>query len=244
MAVGGSSKPDLVLFVGPVELKNLTAVKFSRPTEVHMIRTDNTSEAFRNLGRQGLEKVVLSKLRRPLSDFRRVAITAYSKGGSFTDQVLRDPLIQDRVDAVILLDALFGSEHEGLKQFFDRAADGEKLLVVTNSNNQASAGLSKRARESVVDLVGDEDLGDEPPIGRMPIPAGGVVRNLGDFFWYDYVTAAGQSQIPHGAHHDLGDEVWEAYLSPYFSETSKFPLLATLGIGVALGTAIWFGTKG
>lgn len=243
MAVG-NSKPDLVLFVGPVELANLAPVTFSRPTEVAMIRTDNTSAAFRDLGRQGLEKVVLSKVKRPLSDFRRVAITAYSKGGSFTDQVLRDPAMQERVDAVILLDALFGSEHAGLHDFFERAADGEKLMVVTNSNNQASANLAKRARESVVDLVGNdlEHLGDAPTLGRMPRPDGGV-QNLGDFFWYDYVTVNGQSQITHAAHHDLGDEVWEAYLSPYFSE-SNFPLLATLGVGIAFGTAIWFGKKG
>ena len=246
MGVATEGRPDLVLFVGPVDQRKLREVQFERPTEIVTVHApSDTSASYRTLGAQGLAQVVPALTDKSVNSYRKIAISAFSKGGSFTDEILKDPDTRDRVDAVILNDAVFGSQHSGLQPFLDRAAAGEKLMVVTNTNNRASAALPKRARESVEDLIGSEvgtRLDETAPELGMPTPSGGVWQ-LGDFFWYDYVKPTGENDISHAAHHDLADETWEAHLVPYFKGV-KFPVfLAAAGLTAMIGAIVWLGRK-
>lgn len=231
---------DLVLFVGPVEVRNLRTIQFEHPTDIIMIRGGNTSDEFRAMARQGLDNIVTKKTGKSLREFRKVAISAYSKGGSFTDEVLRVPAIMDRIDAVILNDAVFGSQHEALREFFTLAASGERLMVITSTNNQASVNLPKRARESVLELIGPDvgSLRQVAPGVSMPVPSGGV-WNEGEFYWYDYVKPNGVNDIEHGAHHDLAEDTWEAHLVPFFGGGSRlmqfFQKTTVIGAAIRMG---------
>lgn len=240
-------KPDLVLFAGPVIFKEeFSAIPWERPTEVVEVRApQDVSSSYRELGRQGLAEIVQRFTGKSPADFDQIALTAWSKGGSLVDEVLRNSGDRSRVGAVVLNDALFGSEHTGTHAFLEEAARGEKLLVVTNTNNRASASLPKRARESVEEMIGPqigEALIAVPPAGEMPRPSGGV-WNVGDFFWYDYVQPNGQNDISHAEHHDLAPTTWEAHLVPYFAGSKLPTLLAFAGATALIGTAIWVSRK-
>lgn len=233
-------KPDLVLFAGPVILKeHFESVPWTRPTEVVMVRDGLTSADFRVLGDHEFTDIVRKYTGREPSAFRKIAISAWSKGGSFTDQLLRRPEALQRLDAVVLNDAVFGSKHEGLRAFMDQAVQGKKLLVLTNTNNVASDVISKRARESVEELVGDTaSRMDKVSGGELMPEASGGVWKVGDFFWYDYVKSSGVNDISHAAHHDLAADTWSTHLVPYFEDRgNNNMLLAMLGVA-AVGAAV------
>lgn len=241
--MASEGRPDLVLFVGPV-IEPSRDVEFSRPTDVVVVHApQDTSASYRALARQGLRNIIPDVTGKSLDSYRKIAISAFSKGGSFTDEVLAG---EDLVDAVILNDAVFGDQHQNLKKFLQRAASGDKLMVITNSNNRASAAVPMRARESVEALIGDEigeQLESAEPAGNMPIPSGGVWK-LRDFFWYDYVDPdTGENDISHLAHHDLAEDTWDAHLVPYFRGTQFPVLLASAGLTFLLGAVIFFGRK-
>lgn len=235
-------KPDLVLFTGPVLLKeHFSDVDWKRRTAIVPVRADqDISTAYRALGQKGLRHIVKRFTGKDPEDFQKIAIAAWSKGGSLTDAVLRDPESRQQVSAVVLNDALFGSDHAGIAEFLGEAADGEKLLVITNTNNRASANIPKRARESVTDLLDETEvrLTEARSRGKMPEPSGGVWQ-AGDFFWYDYVQPNGQNDISHAEHHDLAPVTWDAHLAPHLGR-SKFPVfLAMAGAASLIGVAVW-----
>lgn len=235
-----SEKPDLVLFVGPVDLRQLKKVKFDRPTEIVMVHAPfDASSSYRNLGKKGILKVIQDATGKSADEYKKIAISAFSKGGSFTEEVLRDADTRKYyVDAVILNDAVFGSDHEGFQRFLvEEALPGSKLMVVTNSNNRASDTIATRARESVVEMVGDSGylLNEVEPAGDMPEPSGGV-WNKGKFFWYDYVKPTGVNDITHAAHHNLAANTWESHLVSFFRGIKLPIMLAAVGLLTMFGT--------
>lgn len=238
-----TGKPDLVLFAGPVILKEeFDNVDWKRPTVVEAVHAPaDISSSYRQLGTKSLDEIVSEYVGGTAADYDKIALAAYSKGGSFVDQLLRIRGNRDRVSAVILNDAVFGSQLDGLSSFLQQAAAGEKLMVVTNSNNQASPSLPKRARESVEDMIGPQvgnALVSVDPAPGMLIPSGGV-WSLGDFYWYDYVQPNGVNDISHGAHHDLAPETWQAHLAPYLDRGGAKFLLALASVAALVGISVW-----
>lgn len=241
MAIEG--RPDLVLFAGPVETSRLRNVQFEHPTEVVMVRGPTTAAGFRELAKVGLEELVPRLTGKTLDSYRKVAISAYSKGGSFTDELLRDPQTRSRINAVVLNDAVFGSLHEGLMSFVPLAADRGKLMIITNTNNKASENLPKRARESVEDLLGNQTtrMDNVEAKAPMPDPVGGVWK-AGNLFWYDYVhPQTGQNQLTHAQHHDLADETWQAHLVPFFTGLKFNVFLVAAALTTVLAATVWLG---
>ncbi len=219
---------DLVLFAGPVVVSALGTIPWRRPTVVVPIQGSGSSY-FAQLAEQlrGSDGRILPNLLQryaPNVNVDKLALCAYSAGHGLLDRVFQVPEDRERIDASIVSDATFSSfgapPKEGYVQFGVDAALGRRLFVSTTANT--SDGSHATGRDSWLSVWDEIEQRTGKPAHRaslepgMPAPSGGVWGIGTALTWYDYADASGQSDISHGAHHDLAGAAWGAYLAPYF----------------------------
>ncbi|MFZ5897268.1 MAG: hypothetical protein ACOY0T_39785 [Myxococcota bacterium] len=92
---------------------------------------------------ESVEKVMAKRTNNPNAHIRRLGLSAWSAGYGAVQNILSDPWGREHVDTVVLLDGLHcGYQGKSLNaaqlkpflEFSARAADGERLMVVTHSS--------------------------------------------------------------------------------------------------------------
>jgi len=165
----------------------------------------------------------------------RVAFVSYSAGFGFVDALLRSSTARADIDAVFSIDSAFGGLKEGYAAYGARAARGAALLVATSANTGGDASWAptwSRAAE----LAGQPSL-PASPRAALPDPSGGVFRLGTAAWWYRFVDAGGDSELPHWEQHQLVAPLLGAYLLPRWSGASAW----WVGVGILSGAALWAG---
>lgn len=198
---------DLVFWTGPVTARNLSAVRWRRPTKV-IVQNSGTggaigSSAFASFA-QGLGADPLATLASQhgatIDQFERVALAGFSAAHGLIDVVLRRAVSRKRVSVVGSFDAYFTGASRSVKPGYDAfarmACDGARVMVMTTSH-VGGPGYPP-ANEAVRPLV--DPLGLQPaelPACITERPA--TVMGRGGFVWADYANLPSlkQSHLRH-----------------------------------------------
>jgi hypothetical protein len=166
----------------------------------------------------------------------RVAFVGFSAAHGFLNPLTNNDADREAISALLLLDATFGGGKSGYVKFVEDAARGERLLVTTTSNTGGDESWKPVWKEASV-RVGDTS---EPVSARspMPEPSGGVWRLGQDAYYYRFVDAKGQTELPHWEMHHITNAVLEAHLAPYWSAV-RWPMIVGGAIAVAGAAAAW-----
>ena len=141
----------------------------------------------------------------------RIAFVGFSAAHGFLNPLAANDADRADISAYLLLDATFGGGKTGYQAFLRDAAAGERLLVTATSNSGGDTDWRR-----VMDAVG---IAPEPTEARgsMPVASGGVYR-IGELgFWYSFVDAKGDTELPHTSMSKLRAPILESYLIPYWS---------------------------
>lgn len=163
----------------------------------------------------------------------RVAFVGHSAPHGFLDPFATNDADRRQTSAYILLDATFGGGKDGYKAFATDAVAGERLLVTSTANTGGDDGW-QLVWNDVLARTGasPKAIAARPP---MPEPSGGVTELGKLLFWYRFVDAKNQSELPHWHHHELALPMLEAYLVPYWRGELGSSWMKPLAIAVAAG---------
>lgn len=117
----------------------------------------------------------------------------------------------DRIAALVLLDASFGSGKDGYVRFVQEAAEGQRLLVATTGDTGGDDSWMP-VWEQAADELGLDPVPVEPR-GGVPPPAGGAWQ-LGDLA-YTLRYVPGQPGTRHWEQGAFLPELLGGYLAPY-----------------------------
>ncbi len=193
------------------------------------------SQLWQHLG--GSAGGVVAKLKKKYGIDGRVAFVSFSAGHGFMAPLLNND--RDRADtsAVILLDSTFGGGKDGYVKAARAAAEGRMLLVTTTSNTGGDKDWKSYVWDPVVQSgVHPEVASAVPP---MPQPSGGVYR-AGDLWYYKFVDAKGNTELPHWEMSKVLNAVLVAHLFAYWGgEKPRDWLWWGLGLGAAALGGLW-----
>lgn len=231
-----ATKPDLVLFAGPVVVdKTFSAIPWRNPTIVRQV-TGSGSDYFKTLagqlrGQDGriLPNLVSRYAGGTIDDYGGIALSSFSAGWGLLNEVAKIPADVNRLTGFLMMDSAFGYKLEGFRQLAGRAAmKSDKLVFFSNTNNSANPalGILRTGKETVKEIMDGmqadtgRDLVKLSPRFPMPTPSGGV-WGAGSLVWYDYVKPGAPANtgndLTHEQHNYLAAKAWEAYLAPAFA---------------------------
>jgi hypothetical protein len=241
---------DLVLYFGPVYITaEMKKLPWGNPTELRAFGCEMSS-CSSMLGvyvdEQGriLPKLVKKLTGKDISEFRSIAFSSFSAGWYSVNRIFQIDADRARVCAHLSMDSSFGSGLKGYEAFAKEASLGQKLMVLTNTNNAANPalGILKTSRQTVKEILSKvpELSPSICPLG-VPVPSGGVWRR-GGLYWFDYVKPGSASNqgndFTHGEHaNKLAPLFWKSLLIPYL-RGSFFSLVSLAALMVA---AVWWG---
>lgn len=192
-----------------------------------------------------LRSIAKAAGRDPVSgpDFRKWCLTCWSAGGQVAKDVcvageLLDP--QPVPDAIVLLDAVYGSKPPGAKRgdgqvvwdtslqalarYALSAARGERIMVLFHSRISTSYASSKECVEAIVRHVEaelGERLGPDPTASADMLDHHGFVEAIA-YGNLHVVEFAGMGADEHIAEAHLYDEVWKLWI-PWTRDTDAAP---------------------
>lgn len=152
--------------------------------------------------------------RNKISDPERVAFLGFSAAHGLLNPLANNDRDRSMISAYVLLDASFGGGKTGYTKFVTDAARGERMLVTTTAftgGDESWAPVWAAAESALGEQA--KTIEARPP---MPSPSGGA-QQLGKLaFYYRYVNAQGQGELPHWEMHKVQTEIVSAYLLPYW----------------------------
>jgi hypothetical protein len=183
-------------------------------------KTFNDPSVFERL-LKSVEAAVAERSKNPKAHARRIALSSWSAGYGAVEEILRQPLGQERVDTVVLLDGLHCDyQGDGLVQttlepfvrFAHAAADGKRLMVVTHSSivPPGYASTTETANFLISELGGRP----RPARTRASDPMGLELVSRYDKGGFHVRGYAGNAELDHCAQVGLYRDILKVHLLP------------------------------
>lgn len=251
------SKPDLLLFAGPVFVPKSWKIDWYGRQVVIGVIPGSGSNTFKNVwydAPKGPGQSVLPYLakrfgRRELEEFDQVACSSYSAGWGLLNEMAKHEADRHRITAYVLLDSAFdggdprtgatgGPPLQGYLSFAEEAARGERLMVATTAHTSPGGFLTGRQSwAKVYDAVKEQGFRERVVEPRPPAPpASGGWKQLGDsLLWGDYTEPGSAwnegNDFTHQEHATkLPPLIWQAYLAPWLAGERFDPPFEVFGV--------------
>lgn len=136
------SKPDLVIWTGPVWAGNLAGVQWSHLTEILALPctgSDGCAALAVNLPKTGTLQALLKSRGKSVEDYDKIILSSFSAGHGLCQIILSDEESREQIACFGAFDSYYTGALPGIKKgylaFAKMAAYGEGRLMWTSSSN-------------------------------------------------------------------------------------------------------------
>ena len=233
---GAGTKPDLVIWTGPVWAGNLSKVNWVAETEIMTLScegSDNCAAIASNLPATRRLEALLALHGRKVDQYGHIMLGSFSAGHGLSNLLLKDPESRKYIRAFGAFDSYYTGPAPGLKDgylaFAKEAAEGSgKFMWTSCSSIPDRKWLScEDSIKPLLDAIGpSEDSLPSDLADKIKSPVYFVSK-------YGFVHAAYGTKYKHAEHATVvAPAVFEAWFGPMLRDTPASSIVQKAGIAL------------